>query len=159
MNSGLAKNSQKAYLLIFESHWLTSVRSWTQWKGTTPSVDTWQVNDGSLLLSSELLSRAVSLSQSHLLGESQIHEANCWLQTSRLTLALTELEKSIPWKMTTWMKSGYFLAFKETLETGWRKMPEQWRYPWEVGNYILGYETLTTDTTFGLKQHVQKTQG
>lgn len=57
------------------------------------------------------------------------------------------------------MKSDYFLAFKEILETGWRKMPEQWRYPWEVGNYILGYEMLTTDTTFGLKQHVQKTLG
>lgn len=69
MNSGIAENSQKVHFLILESQWLISIRSLDTVKGNntlcwTPG----RVNDKTLLLSSELLSWTVSLSQSHLLG-------------------------------------------------------------------------------------------
>lgn len=69
MNSGIAENSQKVHFLILESQWLISIRSLDTVKGNntlcwTPG----RVNDKTLLLSSELLSWMMSLSQSHLLG-------------------------------------------------------------------------------------------
>lgn len=69
MNSGIAENSQKVHFLILESQWLISIRSLDTVKGNntlcwTPG----RVNDKTLLLSSELLSWTMFLSQSHLLG-------------------------------------------------------------------------------------------